>query len=263
MSYYKIDQLEPWLYRFYDPMSVNCFLVIGKEKALLLDAGYGIVSLVPEIQKITDKPLTVVLSHGHVDHANGAFEFAEAWMHEADMDVLKEHTTAEWRGNLAQEAAGNGVEGFDPVAYVAKQCPKINFLTMGQQFELGELTCEVVAMPGHTAGSVGLLIKEGKILLAGDGASHLIWLFMNESTLVKEYVEMLKRTMQLDFDYFFTGHTDWKNPKAEFAKFIQVAEAATFEQAKPYDVVPNESYIYEEGDTAIVFSKRTIEVDSC
>jgi len=258
MSYYKIDQLAPTLYRFYDPFSVNFFLVVGAEKALLLDAGYGIVPVLPEIRKITDKPLEVVVSHGHVDHANGMFDFDEFWMHEADMDVLARHTTKEWRGNLAKEAVEKGVEGFDPEAYTNKTCPQVNHLTIGQIFDLGGVACEVIAMPGHTAGSVGILLKEERILLVCDAASHLIWLFMQESSLVSEYSAMLKRIYELDFDYFFTGHTDWKNAKIEFEKFIRVADAATFEQSKEYDTVPDEAYIYEEGDTAVVFSKRTI-----
>ena len=259
MSYYKIDKLEDWLYRFYDPMSVNCYLVIGEEKALLLDTGYGIVPLMPEIEKLTTLPITVVLSHGHVDHVNGAFDFDEAWMHEADLDVLKEHTAKEWRKDLAEEAIGNGVKGVDPIAHANKKCPDIKSLQIGQIFDLGGLNCEIIAMPGHSAGSVGLLIKEGCVLISADGASHLIWLFLHESTSVKAYADMLEKVYQLDFDYFLTGHTDVKNPKSDFEKLISVARNATFEKGKPYDQLPElEGYIYAEDDTAIVFSKRTI-----
>ena len=261
MSYYKIDQLAPTLYRFHDPFSVNFFLVVGAEKALLLDAGYGIIPVLPEIRKITEKPLEVVVSHGHVDHANGAFDFEEFWMHEADMDVLARHTTKEWRGNLAKEAVEKGIEGFDPEAYTNKTCPKVNHLAIGQIFDLGGVTCEVIAMPGHTAGSIGILVKEERILLASDGASHMIWLWMDESALVKDYAQMLKLVNELDFDYFYTGHTDWKNEKKEFEKFIRVAAAANFAEAQEYneyDAANAEAYIYAEDDTAVVFSKRTI-----
>ena len=260
MSYYKIDQLAPTVYRFHDPFSVNFFLVVGADKALLLDAGYGVVPVLPEIRTITDKPLEVVLSHGHVDHANGAFDFEQVWMHEADMKVLGKHTTFQWRHNLALEAIGKGIE-IDPEVHANKPCPTINFLTAGQNFDLGDVVCEVVAMPGHTAGSIGILVKEERILLASDAASHMIWLWMEESALVKDYAQMLKVVNELEFDYFYTGHTDWKNEKKEFEKLIRVAEAANFADSKEYneyDAANAEAYVYEEGDTAVVFSKRTI-----
>ena len=65
----------------YDPESVFCYLVVGNERALLFDTAFGIGSLPGAIRKITDKPVTVVLSHGHTDHANGAYQFDEAWLH--------------------------------------------------------------------------------------------------------------------------------------------------------------------------------------
>ena len=260
MSYYKIDKLENWLYRFYDPLSVNFYLIVGEEKAILFDTGYGVVDVMPEIRKITDLPLTVILSHGHVDHANGAFDFDEAWMNMDDLDVFKEHTTAEWRENLANEVIGNGIEGIDASAHGKKSPPALKPLEIGQIFDIGGLACEIIAMPGHTKGSVGLLIKEGKVLISADGASHLIWLFLKESAPVKQYAAMLESVEKLDFDYFLTGHTSVKNPKSDFKQLISVAKNASMDKAKPYDQMPElEGYIYAEGETAIVFSKETIK----
>ena len=60
-------------------------LIIGKNKALVLDTGYGISSLKEEIKKITSLPLIVIDSHGHMDHTGGNYEFDEFYIHSADL----------------------------------------------------------------------------------------------------------------------------------------------------------------------------------
>jgi len=241
-------------------MGVYCYLVIGEEKALLLDTGYGVASLMDIIREITDKPVTVILSHGHIDHANGALQFEEAWLHQADLDVFKLHTSKAFREDTVNELDKKNLApaDFNAKEYVSKKCCHLNMLETGQIFELGDLSCEMVAMEGHTHGSIGLLIKEKHVLLASDASSRHVWLFLDESTTTKSYITMLKRTLTLEFDTFFTGHSNIEFPKADFNKFIHVAEHATLENSKPYPTFPElEGYIYEENGVALVFNKRT------
>ena len=51
--------------------NVYCYLLIGKERALLFDTAYGVGNLREFVEGITDKPVTVVNSHGHFDHTGG------------------------------------------------------------------------------------------------------------------------------------------------------------------------------------------------
>ena len=62
----------------------SMFLLIGSERALLIDCGMGIGDLRGAVEMLTDKPVTVVLSHGHVDHTGNARQFSEVWLHPAD-----------------------------------------------------------------------------------------------------------------------------------------------------------------------------------
>ena len=39
------------------------------------------------VEMLTDKPVTVALSHGHVDHTGNARQFPEVWLHPADQGV--------------------------------------------------------------------------------------------------------------------------------------------------------------------------------
>ena len=114
------------------------YLVEGKEKAALLDTGTGIGSLKACVQKLTDKPVMVLLTHGHVDHAMGAPEFEEVYMNHKDDYIYKEHCSLEFRKAglegtpLEQEVTAadfipeapcgtfrdlKGGDAFDPVSY--------------------------------------------------------------------------------------------------------------------------------------------------
>ena len=69
---------KTWLIDEYH--AVQMFLIEGDEKAMLIDTGAGIGDLKAQVEKLTDKPLIVVNTHGHVDHTGGNMQFDEVWM---------------------------------------------------------------------------------------------------------------------------------------------------------------------------------------
>lgn len=259
MNYYSLKQIYPWLYSIKDPDNVFCYLVVGDESALLYDTAFGTACLHDVIREVTDKPVVVVLGHGHVDHANGACQFDEAWLHENDFKLCKLHTSEAYRRDYAVNASPLP-EGFDAEAYI-KAGNKLNLkkLEIGQIFDLGGLHMEVVAMEGHTAGSVGLLAQEQRVLLTSDAANPHIWMFLKESLPVAQYISMLERVKELNFDTFFIGHSDQPLPKSEIDKFIRVARNASVEKSTPYSQLPElKGFLYQEGETGIVFSEEKL-----
>jgi len=261
-DYYKVKQIYPWLFSIFDPQSVFCYLVVGSERALLFDTLYGIGNLYQIVKKITDKPLFVVLGHGHYDHANGACQFEEAWLHEADFELCREHTSEDARLaalNEYKERGGIPPYGFDLDAYLKGGTGNLKKLPVGMVFDLGGLHLEVVGMEGHTAGSVGLLVKEHKTLLDSDSANTQTWMFKVESLFLNQYIAMLERVVQLDFDTFFMGHSDVPMPKSDFNKFINVARHASIEKAEPFPLLPElKGFIYREDGVEIVISEARL-----
>ena len=61
-------------------MAVQSFLVVGEERAALIDTGAGMGNLAKEVKEITDKPLYVLNTHGHVDHAGGNGQFPVVYL---------------------------------------------------------------------------------------------------------------------------------------------------------------------------------------
>ena len=75
-----------------DLSGVHCFLVEGRDKALLIDTMTGLRGLPAFVATLTDLPVEVALTHGHMDHAGGVFEFGRCYIHPADIPMLDGHT---------------------------------------------------------------------------------------------------------------------------------------------------------------------------
>lgn len=259
MGYYKVKKIYPWLYAIFDPGDVYIYVVLGDDAAVVYDTGYGIAPIIPVVREITNLPLTCVLGHGHIDHANGAYQFGEAWISEEDFELCMRHTgkTAKRRVlDGIREKGGELPRDFEEDVYITSGAGSLKKMDMGQVFELGSKSLEVVKMEGHTHGSVGLLVKQERVLLTSDAANPFLWLFLEESTSINTYISMLERNINLEFDTFFIAHDDRPFEKEYFKRFITVAKNANVRQSKPFDRLPERNgMVYKEGDCAIIFSE--------
>ena len=75
-------------YAFTDRENTCCYLVIGRDKAMVIDTMFGFGHLRAFCETLTDKPLQLVNTHYHFDHCAGNFEFDACWMHHRDIEVL-------------------------------------------------------------------------------------------------------------------------------------------------------------------------------
>lgn len=79
---WKIDETT-WVINFMNG-SQNMYLLEGDEKSLLIDTGWGAGNLRDYVETLTDKPIIVVNTHYHPDHAGGNGEFEEVHMSEGE-----------------------------------------------------------------------------------------------------------------------------------------------------------------------------------
>ena len=257
---YTVNEISTGVFQIKDPMDVLMYLIVGDREALLFDTGYGIIDTPAMVKSITDKPLTVVLGHGHIDHANGAYQFDEVYLREPDFELCREHTSSEIRSSILERMEEAGLEAdFDKEEW--KNSGKCNLkpLLLDTVFDLGGVNVEVIDMAGHTGGSIGILIREKRILIDSDSANSHCWMFMPQSLSVREYTAMLERVMELPFDTFYVAHQDYAHTKKDLEKFIQVAKNVTLEKCKPYDAWGDlKPMIYTEGDVSLVVNERTL-----
>ncbi len=193
MSCFTHEKVTDRITRIRDVSGVCMYLVEGSERALLLDTGVGVGSLRAAVSALTDKSVTVVLTHGHVDHACGAGEFDTVYLSAADLPLYAGHSLLPVRQGYV---SGAGKMGGDPAVLAAVKPADYlparaaeDFLPLegGMTFELGGLTAEVIALPGHTPGSVVVLLREERMLLLGDACNGFTFLFEPDCPTVEQY----------------------------------------------------------------------------
>lgn len=206
--FYQVEPLVPGLTRIWDVSRTAMYLVEGSEAAVLIDTGVGVGSLKAVVERITDKPVTVLLTHGHVDHAMGATEFDRVYMNSADRPIFAQHSLFPMRQGYVSDAAMTGgnpeliaavkESDFIPAADVET----FHELQAGAVFPLGGVSVEVFDAPGHTPGSMVILIPELRMLLLGDACNAFTFLFDTTCPTVAEYKEtLLKLKAEVDGKY--------------------------------------------------------------
>jgi glyoxylase-like metal-dependent hydrolase (beta-lactamase superfamily II) len=88
MTWHTITRLSEDVYLISEPISaieprfgvttVNTYLVIGRDRAALIDSGLGVGDLRAEIGTLTSLPCTVLNTHYHWDHVGGNSFFGES-----------------------------------------------------------------------------------------------------------------------------------------------------------------------------------------
>ncbi|MDR2302974.1 MAG: MBL fold metallo-hydrolase [Treponema sp.] len=194
----------------------QCYLLEGKERALLIDALAGAGNLRAFCRELTDLPLSLVNTHGHLDHAGGNFDFGECFIHSDDIPLIYEIETADRMGFVAgmMKAAGRNLplsEGDFTAARPIKTLPVAD----GCFFDLGDRRIEVIAVPGHTRGTIVLLDRGAGLLFSGDACNVNTLLFLPHSTSIEEYRESLFhfKEFQPCFDLMWGGHGPQGVPK--------------------------------------------------
>ena len=184
------------------------FLVIGEERALLIDTGCGLIDLPAIVRRFTDKPYDVVLTHGHGDHAGGIGWFDKLYLHKADFDEV-EHLDLErlkgYNRSLGEQKAFEVYE-YDPDAIKPiEKTPELVAVGEGYVFDLGGRSLQVIETPGHTPGSISLLDETARILFSGDACNINLGIF---ACSISEALKHLYKLRELSdrFDQNWNGH---------------------------------------------------------
>lgn len=227
---YHVRKLGPGLYRI-ENSAVFMDLIVGSHHALLFDTGYGYGDLKALVRSITELPLYVLNSHGHVDHACGNAQFGVAFIHPADMELCRIHNGPQMR--KAELEVAEVPLDFDLETHLTLGPGALKSVAEGDIFDLGGVTLEVLHLPGHTAGSIGLWCPERKLLYVGDAMNCFVWLFLPESTSLDVYIETLHKAASIPFAYMIQSHEPDPVPKAKLWDYLDLAEHLDFDAGTP------------------------------
>ena len=189
-----VREVRPGIFLLDEAHEATGYLVVGKEKACVIDTMIGYNDLYSAVRKLTDKPLTVVNTHGHPDHIYRNVDFDEAWMDPKDRELAESFLD---EPEFVEECRKRGVS-----------MPPFRDLFPGDVIDLGGRTLEVFELPGHTPGGILLLLREDRILFTGDSVNHHLWMQLDGCLPLHEFVRELDRVMFLEdrADVILHGH---------------------------------------------------------
>ena len=187
----------------------HCYLLLGRNRGLLIDTGLGICNIGKAVGKLTNKPVTAVATHIHWDHIGGHSYFEEFYAHEAELPWL----TGQFP--LPLQAVRHMVadrcdlpENFDVGRYQIFQGMPSRLLSDGDTIDLGGRQLRVLHTPGHSPGHMCFWEEERGYLFTGD----LVYkgcLYANyPSTDPMAYLNSLEKVAALPAKRAFPGHHD-------------------------------------------------------
>ncbi|MDR3596330.1 MBL fold metallo-hydrolase [Clostridium sp.] len=274
-NFFKSKKISENITRIFGPTGELMYLVEGSNKAALIDTGTGVGNLNEYVSKLTDKPVIVILTHGHVDHASGAPNFEEVYMNHADDEVYKEHIDFEVRKGYVKAQ----YKDFDKIIesdYVqSKNSSAYKDLKEGDVFDLGVITLEIYNAAGHTPGQIAVLIKEERMLMTGDAANQATFLFdkysLGTTSYEKSMMDLLSKT-DGRFDKILLSHGTGETPKELLSNIIQLCEdiKAGKSDDVPFDFMGQRAYIAKKANAQferldgevgnIIYSKEKINL---
>ena len=197
---------EPWVKAFY---RCNIWHVRGRERDLLVDSGTGVVSLREQVRALAERPLLAVASHIHFDHIGSHHEFAERAAHAAEAEIL---ARPDRDRTVIDKYVTDDIFSMMPPAwpgaagYVIAPAPPTRVLEDGDVIDLGDRHFEVMHLPGHSPGSIGLWESATGILFSGDAVYDGELLDDNADSSIPDYIRTMERLRELPVRLVHGGH---------------------------------------------------------
>lgn len=201
LNTYAISEYKHW-------EETHCYLLIGTDKALLIDTGLGISNIKSVVDEITELPLEIVTTHVHWDHIGGHELFENIAVYETEQEWLSAKFPISLqivKNNLTRKPC-NFPHDFDINKYKIFQGEPIRILYDGDLFDLGNRTVQVIHTPGHSPGHICLYELERNYLYSGDLIYKGILYAFYPTTDPTEFMKSVKKIRELNIEKILPAH---------------------------------------------------------
>lgn len=208
-----------------DPLiRCNIWHVQGRDRDLVVDTGLGIMSLREAAKDVFANHIVAVATHTHYDHSGGLAEFDHRCIHKAEehepisygdfgglyKDDLSPDivATIEAQGYPLSECLINAIPyaDFNPRSYRAQHVTPTQLLAEGEIIDLGDRHFEVLHLPGHSPGSIGLYEAESEMLFSGDAVYDGPLLDSLPGSDIATYIKSMERLLAMPVRTVHAGH---------------------------------------------------------
>jgi glyoxylase-like metal-dependent hydrolase (beta-lactamase superfamily II) len=233
--WYSIYDLGQGTYAFYEDGQYEesiSYLLLGRDRALLIDTGNGIGNLREQVRALTPLPVQLVNTHHHIDHVGSNYLF-DAIAAFDDAEGLARRTAAlgylhaKARTYIGPEVVCKPYpSGFDPETFCIPPYRVDHWLKDGEILELGGRQVEVLHTPGHSPDSVCLLDRAARMLWVGDlfyTGQIYTWLAGGD---LGQLVQSYRRLIDLfpSYDLLMPSHNEPAIEKSILLTVLQGAE---------------------------------------
>jgi glyoxylase-like metal-dependent hydrolase (beta-lactamase superfamily II) len=232
-SWFEVYRVGPDVYVFYEPgqfEEVISYLVLGEEKAAVVDTGCGIGNIKALAEEFTSLPLTVVNTHSHYDHVAQNYLFDEIAIF--DDPMARETAGKGYTHKKMMKVLEDGKvwkplpEEFKPDEYHVPPFKVTRWLRNGDIVDLGGRELEVFHTPGHSPDSVCLLDRDARLFWTGDiFYTGAIYTYLPGGDL-NQFIESYKLMIDLfpHYDMLMPSHNEPYIEKEILRKVLQAAE---------------------------------------
>jgi len=210
-------------------LRANLWYVRGRERDLLVDTGNGVAPVRPVLARFTrgrDRDVVAVATHAHIDHVGGLHEFGRRLLHPQEEDAARRISeiaplwSADWSEEFRTYVADNGLPvpavlvdalpspGFDPVTFRIAPVTPTHLVEGGDVIDLGDRRFQVLHLPGHTPGGIGLWDEAAGALFSGDVVYDGELLDGLPESSVEDYVRSMRRLLDLPVAVVYPGHEE-------------------------------------------------------
>ncbi len=172
-NWFTVERLDEDTFAISEPKhweKTHCYLLLGEERAALIDTGLGVSNINQVVAQLTSLPVTVLTTHAHWDHLGGHDLFKRFAVHEAEASWLTGHfplPLAVVKQNLLRKPAAFPRD-FSPDAYRVFQGEPSFLLHDGDTLDFGGRRLTVLHTPGHSPGHCCFYEADRRYLYTGD-----------------------------------------------------------------------------------------------
>jgi len=232
------------------------YLMIGREKALLIDTGMAFGNIKLNVEALTDKPVIVVNSHSHYDHVSNNHHFDTVYGRDLAFTAKNAsgHPKTTWQNAIQPSAVSANLPiGFNYDNYKNIGFDIDHFLKDGEIIDLGGRKIEVIFAPGHTPDGMLFFDRAAGLLATGDTFyPSTLWAHRDDADF-NDYIASAKKmaAMQQDVKYILPGHGEiTANP--EFLGKLYDAFVAMTDPSTPFETGEDRRRYQFDGFAALV-----------
>lgn len=208
----------------------NIWHVRGRSRDLVIDTGLGVASLTKAAADLFGADVLAVATHSHMDHLGGFHEFEHRAIHGAEaesaataaenipLDVDQyDADTLSWFSEIGYDISSGFLtaiphDGFDLPSHAMIAAAPTQILTEGDVIDLGDRAFEVLHLPGHSPGSIGLWEQKSGVLFSGDAVYDGPLLDELPGSDVDAYLTTMERLSKLPVTVVHAGHDPSMGP---------------------------------------------------